>query len=45
MCNPLKKLYLISLKYIPLVQTVVLLYILFPIMSDHRYLVELIFGC
>lgn len=46
MNNIPKKLYLISLKYIPLVQTTVLiLYMLLLSLWDYRYLIELIFGC
>ena len=46
MYNNLKKLYLITLKYLPLIQTIVLLlYILLPDIGVCKYLVELIFGC
>ena len=42
----LKKLYIISLKYIPLIQTLVLiLYIALPDLGKLKYILELIFGC
>lgn len=42
----LKKIYLISLKYMPLIQTLVLiLYIALPDLGQLKYVLELIFGC
>ena len=45
-CGYLRKIYLISLKYLPLVQTLVLIfYILLPDLGQFKYILELIFGC
>lgn len=46
MCTIFKRLYLISLKFIPLIQTLILiLSIIFEVNGVLRYYIDLLFGC
>lgn len=46
MCTILKRLYLISLKFMPLIQTLILiLSIMFEINGTMKYYIDLLFGC
>lgn len=46
MCTIIKRLYLISLKFMPLIQTLILiLSIMFEINGTMKYYIDLLFGC